>query len=151
MFIINLQAQSSNHADRVYYVVDLQCMQPGAVKLIISTTQIMDYATTVFIITAVDHTLSVIKSQKSFQMKTSAYRDGVIKNQPNKIGTTPQHIYIIPTSCAILPTIYALCLLVVCIAGLTLWKAVGGIAGCVVHVDVCGECVSCGWMQRSCY
>ena len=27
------------------------------------------------------------------------------------------------------------------------WK---GIAGCVVHVDVHGECVCCGWMQCSC-
>ena len=26
-----------------------------------------------------------------------------------------------------------------------------GIAGCVVHVDVRGECVCCGWMQCSCY
>ena len=24
-----------------------------------------------------------------------------------------------------------------------------GIAGCVVHVDVHGECVCCGWMQCS--
>ena len=27
------------------------------------------------------------------------------KNQPNKMGTTPQHIQTIPTSCAILPTV----------------------------------------------
>ena len=26
-----------------------------------------------------------------------------------------------------------------------------GIAGCVVHVDVHGECACCGWMQCSCY
>ena len=26
-----------------------------------------------------------------------------------------------------------------------------GIAGCVVHVYVRGECVRCGWMQCSCY
>ena len=25
------------------------------------------------------------------------------------------------------------------------------IAGCVVHVDVHGECSCCGWMQCSCY
>ena len=37
-------------------------------------------------------------------MKTSVCRDGTLKNQPNKMGTTPQHIYTIPTSCAILPT-----------------------------------------------
>ena len=38
-------------------------------------------------------------------MKTSTCRDGTLKNQPNKIGTTPQYfLYTIPTSCAILPT-----------------------------------------------
>ena len=31
-------------------------------------------------------------------MKTSACRDGILKNQQNKMGTTPQHIYIIPES-----------------------------------------------------
>ena len=39
-------------------------------------------------------------------MKTSACRDGTLKNQPNKMGTTPQHIHTIPTSCAILPTMH---------------------------------------------
>ena len=29
-------------------------------------------------------------------MKTSAFRDGTLKNQPNKIRMTPQHIYTIP-------------------------------------------------------
>ena len=39
---------------------------------------------------------------------------------------------------------------VVCIAGF--WEGSwDGIAGCVVHVDVCGECVCCGWMQCNCY
>ena len=42
--------------------------------------------------------------KKVFQRKTSACRDGTLKNQPNKMGTTPQHIHTIPTSCAILPT-----------------------------------------------
>ena len=64
--------------------------------------------------------------KKVFRMKTSACRDGTLKNQPNKIGTTYLHY-----------PYYALCLLVVCIAGL--WKA---IAGCVVHVDVHEECDS---------
>ena len=44
--------------------------------------------------------------KKVFQMKTSACRDGTLKNQPNKMGTTPQHIYTIPTSCAILPNMH---------------------------------------------
>ena len=44
--------------------------------------------------------------KKVFRMKTSACRDGTLKNQPNKMGTTPQHIYTIPTSCAILPTMH---------------------------------------------
>ena len=49
------------------------------------------------------------KSQKVFQRKTSACRDGKLKNQPNKMGTTPQHIHTIPTSCAILPTMFYVC------------------------------------------
>ena len=47
--------------------------------------------------------------KKVFQMKTSACRDGTLKNQPNKTGMTPQHIYTIPTSCAILPTMLCVC------------------------------------------
>ena len=39
-------------------------------------------------------------------MKTRACRDGTLKNQPNKMGTPPQYFYTIPTSCAILPTMY---------------------------------------------
>ena len=42
--------------------------------------------------------------KKVFGMKTSACRDETLKNQPNKMGTTRQHIHTIPTSCAILPT-----------------------------------------------
>ena len=44
--------------------------------------------------------------KKVFRMKTSACRDGTLKNQPNKMGTIPQHIYTIPTSCVILPTMH---------------------------------------------
>ena len=47
--------------------------------------------------------------KKVFRMKTSTCRDGTLKNQPNKMGTTPQHIYTIPTSCAILPTMLCVC------------------------------------------
>ena len=47
---------------------------------------------------------------KIFQMKTSkcntVYRNGTLKNQPNKMGMTPQHIHTIPTYCAILPTMH---------------------------------------------
>ena len=65
-----------------------------------------------------EHTVNAIKlvncmctvlftsHKKVFRMKTSACRDGTLKNQPNKMGTTPQHIYTIPTSCAILPTMH---------------------------------------------
>ena len=53
--------------------------------------------------------LVINKSQKVFQRKTSACRDGKLKNQPNKMGTTPQHIHTIPTSCAILPTMFYVC------------------------------------------
>ena len=34
-----------------------------------------------------------------FRMKTSACRDGTLKNQPNKMRMTPQHIHTVPTSC----------------------------------------------------
>ena len=46
---------------------------------------------------------------KVFQMKTSACRDGTFKNQANKMGTTPQHIYVIPISCVILLTMLCVC------------------------------------------
>ena len=39
-------------------------------------------------------------------MKTSACRDGTLKNRPNKMGTTLQHNHTIPTSCAILPIMH---------------------------------------------
>ena len=44
--------------------------------------------------------------KKVFQRKTSACRDETLKNQPNKMQTTPQHIHTIPTSCGILPTMH---------------------------------------------
>ena len=44
--------------------------------------------------------------KKVFQRKTSACKDGTLKNQPNKMRTTPQHIHTISTSCAILPTMH---------------------------------------------
>ena len=47
--------------------------------------------------------------KKLFQRKTSTCRDGTLKNQPNKMGTTPQYIHTIPTSCAILPTMLCVC------------------------------------------
>ena len=53
--------------------------------------------------------VSLTSHKKVFRMKTSACRDGTLKNQPNKMGTTPQHIYTIPTSCAILPTMLCVC------------------------------------------
>ena len=46
------------------------------------------------------------KSQTVFRMKTSACRDGPLKNDPNKMGMTPQHMYTIPISCAILQTMH---------------------------------------------
>ena len=52
---------------------------------------------------------NITSDKNVFQMKTSACRDGTLKNQPNKMGMTPQHIYTIPTSCAILPTMLFVC------------------------------------------
>ena len=69
-------------------------------------------------------------------MKTSACRDGTLKNQPNKIGTTPQHIHTIPSSCAILPTMLCVC----CMRRRFVEGSGEGIAGRVVHVEVHGEC-----------
>ena len=57
-----------------------------------------------------------------FRMKTNACRDGTLKNQPNNMGTTPQHIFSHHPYIVCHFANYALCLLVVCIRG---WKAVG--------------------------
>ena len=74
-------------------------------------------------------------------MKTSACRDGTLKNQPNEMGTTLQHIHTIPTSCAILPTMFSV---VVCIYRRVVEGIGEGSAGCVVHVDVHGVCYVVG-------
>ena len=74
-------------------------------------------------------------TKKVFSMKTSTCRDGTLKNQPNKIGTTPQYFYTIPISCAILPTMH-------CVWVVLGMEACGtSSTGCVVHVVVYGECV----------
>ena len=44
--------------------------------------------------------------KKVCQIQTSTCRDEILKNQPNKTGTTPQYFYTIPTSCAILPPVH---------------------------------------------
>ena len=66
-------------------------------------------------------------------------RDGTLKNQQNKMGMTPQHIHTIPTSCAILPFVF-----VSCVHRRVVEGSGEGIAGCVVHVDVHGECYVMG-------
>ena len=43
--------------------------------------------------------------------------------------------------------VYRLCQTMKAVNLFVSWE---GIAGCVVHVDVHGECVCCGWMQYSC-
>ena len=75
--------------------------------------------------------------KKVFRMGTSTCRDGTLKNQPNKMGTTPQHIHTIPTSYAILPTMFCV---VSCVHRRVVEGSCEGSAGCVVHVDVHGEC-----------
>ena len=66
------------------------------------------------------------------------------------MGMAPQQNHTIPTSCAILPTTYALCLLVVCRGGL--WKAVGWVVLGVEWMLMCmGSVLGCGWLQCSCY
>ena len=44
------------------------------------------------------------KGRNKLQKRTC--RDGTLKNQPNKIGTTPQYFHTIPTSCTILQTLH---------------------------------------------
>ena len=84
--------------------------------------------------------------KKVFSMKTNTCRDGTLKNQPNKIGTTPQYFYTIPTSCAILPTMHCVCYL--CAQKVVLGMEGCGMSstGCVVHVVVYGEWVVCWWL-----
>ena len=55
----------------------------------------------------------------------------------NKMRTTPQHINTIPTSCAILETM----LCASCVHRRVVEGSGEGSGGCVVHVDVHGECV----------
>ena len=92
--------------------------------------------------------------KKVFSTKTSTCRDGTLKNQPNKIGTTPQYFYTIPTSCAILPTMHCVCYLCVqkgCLGHGRLWDEQYWVcsACCVWRVGcVVGGCnfvaVECG-------
>ena len=73
------------------------------------------------------YSVTVYKSHKKVcQTQTSTCRDEILKNQPNKTGTTPQYFYTIPTSCAILPKLcVCICFLVVCRRGLSCrWKGV---------------------------
>ena len=67
-----------------------------------------------------------LSHKKVCQTQTSTCRDEILKNQPNKTGTTPQYFYTIPTSCAILPKLcVCICFLVVCRRGLSCrWKGV---------------------------
>ena len=66
-------------------------------------------------------------------MKTSTCRNGTLNNQLNKMGKTPQHLHTIPV-----PTM-------LCVVSCVHRRVVEGIregsAGCVVDVDVHGECV----------
>ena len=80
-----------------------------------------------------------LKSQKVFWTKTGACRDGTLKNQPNKMGTTPQHFHTIPTSCAILPTM----LCVSCVHSRVVEGSGLGSAGCMFSACWCEWRVSC--------
>ena len=72
-------------------------------------------------------------------MKTSACRDGTLKNQPNKMGTTPQHIYTIPIH--LVPFCQLCFVFASCVHSRVVEDSWKGIAGCLVHVDVHGEWV----------
>ena len=79
---------------------------------------------------------SILQVTKKFSQAHVA-RDGTLKNQPNKVGTTPQYFYTIPTSCAILASITCVHRRVV----LGMESCVMSSTGCVVHVVVYGEWV----------
>ena len=81
------------------------------------------------------------KSQKVFWTKTGACRDGTLKNQPNKMGMTPQHFHTIPTSCAILPTM----LCVSCVHSRVVEGSGLGSAGCMFSACWCAWRLSCVW------
>ena len=66
-------------------------------------------------------------------MKTTTCRDGTLKNKPNKMGITPQHIHTIPTSCTILQTMVSYVP-----RGIVEGSGVDS-AGCGVHADVHGD------------
>ena len=102
---------------------------------------------------AVSYTTS---HKKVFSMKTSTCRDGTLKNQPNKIGTTPQYFYTIPTSCAVLPTMHCVCYLCaqkgclghgslwneqywVCSARCCVWRVRCVVGGCNFVTVECGR------------
>ena len=81
--------------------------------------------------------------KKVFRMKTSACRDGTLKNQPNKMGTTPQQFTLVPFC--------QLCFVFVgCVHSRVVEGSWEGIAGCLVHVAVHGECnvVQCSCSRR---
>ena len=76
--------------------------------------------------------------KKVFQRKTSACRDGTLKNQPNKMRTTPQHT----PSLHLVPFCQLCFVLVSCVHRRVVEGSGEGSGGCVVHVDVHGECVT---------
>ena len=88
--------------------------------------------------------------KKVCQTQTSTCRDEILKNQPNKTGTTPQYFYTIPTSCAILPKLcVCICFLVVCRRGLSCrWKGVAWVCCWWLLLSVAGMvqvvCRRCG-------
>ena len=64
------------------------------------------------------------------------------------MGMNPQHIYTIPTLCAILPTYiykYVLCLLVVCRGGL--WKAMGWVVQLEAKETLPSNCIATARIQ----
>ena len=77
-------------------------------SIIYANTIVLVYACNTWMHKSVHTRIAVIDDTSHkpvFWMKTSACRDGTLKNQPNKMGMTQQHIHTIPTSCASLPTI----------------------------------------------
>ena len=121
----------------------INCSSMGKMHCIIRINEIHQY-------------YNITSHKKVFSMKTSTCRDGTLKNQPNKIGTTPQYFYTIPTSCAILPTMHCVCYLCaqkgclghgslwneqywVCSARCCVWRVRCVVGGCNFVTVECGR------------
>ena len=91
---------------------------------------------------------SIFITSAKMKMKTSACRDGTLKNQPKKMQE--RHHNTFTPSVHLVPFCQLYFVLVSCVHSRVMEGSWEGIAVWEVHVDVHGECVCCGWMQYGC-